>query len=663
MAYAKYNSPWNCGQCAGAILSTPNYARDDSARQRRLYWDTYMSDYTSFNAEYCMVRFKKPWWETSLCYAIDNNTWAMMRLTLNSNETTNSPGTSGCTCQLAQQDLLVGLTNQQNSVGGTCVFNSATPLTGGPWPQVQISSRERRRQLDELIAQAQTVARLMQAVAQRTGMPAAQTMEPSLRTMSVQQSQGFLSTYSISDGLYTQYPQTTYQTILQLTANGSSDEEVYGTLSQPSTAYQYCSVQYSELLSTFCNSAATPYIRLPNPDTSAQALDIVLISSHQQCRNFSTHPIATVTQYLYFNQSYTDTARTQVYGLVQIDGNEASLEVMQKVQCFKYATPPSSPSPPCETCTETCNCTPIPLNNYYDVINCITCEEHPTEFSFRPFLGAPTCGGGEPPCTHIFFPQGYLTTIARKGLLVSLRLGLAPGAQELLMSELPTVGHQRLATQFTYTFQQPCLAGTQLLLTPEVSSGEHQADQYRQFYCEPSVMPMNVMLYSGDNLQEALAECCEGDNCATPCSCIGHANQGILNNHILVRLPPLYVNHLRSNNQISELVYSRYGVAAAGGVTKLLSFVPVPLVQYLSTLTGSRVQVVGYNTSPFPPSFTDEMIAGLTLPVAGERVPIRPQDALFTLDDIQRLMLISSVIVDKTIQGGMWVIDNEIDVV
>ena len=243
-----------------------------------------------------------------------------------------------------------------------------------------------------------------------------------------------------------------------------------------------------------------------------------------------------------------------------------------------------------------------------------------------------------------------MTTVVRNGVLVSLRRG----TQELVMTELPA-SHAALTSHFTYSYCQACKGGTQLLLTPEPSSGQGEDGFFRKFDCvcdddECTTPPlrMNVLLYNHTNLSDSLTN----DN-KEGCQCFGAANQGIRNNHILVRLPKDYVSYLRSNQLISEDTYSRYGTF--GTTSNLLAFVPVPLLETVSTLTGSTVQVPGYQTLPLPPPFTDEIIGSLRLL---NNIKFSLNDSLFTVEEIQRLTLISSVENSQgIIEGGLWVID------
>ena len=87
-------------------------------------------DYSLFNNEYCLKKFGKNWWDTDLCYAIDNTAWAVLRLTLNSTESNIS--------ELAKQTLVVNKTKRTNSICGvdTCletptnVSETAPPAAG-----------------------------------------------------------------------------------------------------------------------------------------------------------------------------------------------------------------------------------------------------------------------------------------------------------------------------------------------------------------------------------------------------------------------------------------------------------------------------------------------------------------------------------------------------
>ena len=137
----------------------------------------------------------------------------------------------------------------------------------------------------------------------------------------------------------------------------------------------------------------------------------------------------------------------------------------------------------------------------------------------------------------LFFESGYMTILNRSGVLISMMNDLN---QEMVINELVEGSSEILTSQFTYSYIQPCQGGTQLLVTPEPSI-RNEDYTFRQFQCteEENVDSCNrnsVILYSGANLEESLTQ-----EQKKGCPCFGKANAGILNNHILLRLPTKYI--------------------------------------------------------------------------------------------------------------------------
>ena len=130
---------------------------------------------------------------------------------------------------------------------------------------MQISSRERFRQLDEVVSQSKKIVQMVQAVKSRyyntlsryfpilfTEQERREASQNEVSSLSIYQSQDYLTTYELNTSFSEYYPQDTYFLAPQLT-NGASlyIEKIFGELSVPETAFQNTSIQFSSNFGSF----------------------------------------------------------------------------------------------------------------------------------------------------------------------------------------------------------------------------------------------------------------------------------------------------------------------------------------------------------------------------------------------------------------------------
>ena len=331
-----HSPPWNGGRAG-----RPSPAGIDVNRmQRQRYWDDYLAaDYSEFNSEYCMPKYRKPWWETTLGFAINNHAWRWMRTTLLPEESQGSAGMTKLTgqtplcsansfCQLAYQTLVV------------------TPLQGcnrvpsEPRTPVSVTSTLRRQELAQLGRDAGRVRALLEVIRQRNG---------NISQMAIVQSLNYLTGYRV-EGTYPDYPQQTLELVPRICdAVVSTFAPLYATMADPDKLAAMVSLNFSGMVSTFCNSSATPYTRQPwceVPEPVRRRYpsmrDIVLIQAHRAALSFDTCAIARVANHMYVNQGQDapdEPYSTQVYAFTKVEPVVplgAATHVSYSVNCWSY---------------------------------------------------------------------------------------------------------------------------------------------------------------------------------------------------------------------------------------------------------------------------------------------------------------------------------------